>query len=671
MAIADQIEWQLLDTDLTTVLGIIPASESQLYLQLDEPGSGTLKMPLDCETASWITTGQFARASYRGAVRGGFFIENISRDSGEAETRMMTISGRGILAVLDDAIVWDNGSFDSTRTLSDVTMAGAMITLIDEAQARGCFPDLAYDFTALLDTDGSSWVDSQSLDLTVGKSLLAVERDFADNGIDFDISLETDGTYTLHAYLAQGSDKSATVYMRTGQNCEELSSEELGGEIKNAIRLKYSRGYTYVSDATSITNYRRRETLQNEESAGNSASARTFGQSSLAFKKDPTGMITVKVYDGTGPRIFTDYELGDTITLDNRGTETGYRIRAAGLAWSNGDLAEVALDLNSTVRENEMRMALEIQNFRELWTRLTDSKLPITSFWSALALPSDDITRIHAFAISGNTLYVGGEFAKIGDIVTDNVAVLDLTTGVWSALGSGLGGVCYALGLQGGNLYASTGAADDYIQMWDGAAWNSLGAGLDGLCNAIVVVGTDVYVGGAFSNAGAGAAAKVAVWDTVGTSWSALGAGLNGSCYGLAADGATIYATGDFTTAGGGGANYVAKWNGAAWSALGVGLNAIGFDCQILNSELYVVGGFTQAGGSGANYVAKWTGTAWEALGSGFDSFGQGALAISETDIYVTGNFTTAGGVSASKIARWDGGGWTALGSGSVKFRRL
>ena len=41
------IEWQLVDTDLETVLAILPAStNSSLYLELNEPGSGELKVPL-------------------------------------------------------------------------------------------------------------------------------------------------------------------------------------------------------------------------------------------------------------------------------------------------------------------------------------------------------------------------------------------------------------------------------------------------------------------------------------------------------------------------------------------------------------------------------------------------------------------------------------------------
>jgi len=42
----DPIEWTLIDTDLTTVLAVLPAAtNSNLYLELNEPGSGNISVP--------------------------------------------------------------------------------------------------------------------------------------------------------------------------------------------------------------------------------------------------------------------------------------------------------------------------------------------------------------------------------------------------------------------------------------------------------------------------------------------------------------------------------------------------------------------------------------------------------------------------------------------------
>lgn len=113
MTVPDQnenpIEWQLVDTDLETVLAILPAStNSSLYLELNEPGSGELKVPLLSTSAALITSGQFVRALYRGAIRGGFFVENISKsqvNAGEGGELWTAVSGRGPLAIFERALV--------------------------------------------------------------------------------------------------------------------------------------------------------------------------------------------------------------------------------------------------------------------------------------------------------------------------------------------------------------------------------------------------------------------------------------------------------------------------------------------------------------------------------------------------------------------------------------
>ena len=140
MADNDPSEWKLFDTDLVTVLGILPASESHLYLVLNEPGSGELKIPLGSALAGIAASGMFAQCSYRGQVRGGYFIENLSKgeaDASEGAGRWLSISGRGALALLDDGLVWSDGSSSSTREFAGMSRAAILITLVAEAQARG------------------------------------------------------------------------------------------------------------------------------------------------------------------------------------------------------------------------------------------------------------------------------------------------------------------------------------------------------------------------------------------------------------------------------------------------------------------------------------------------------------------------------------------------------
>ena len=69
----DPIEWTLVDTDLTTVLAILPAStNSNLYLELNEPGSGNVSVPLLSASAALIESGNLYGRNIEGLCVVGF-----------------------------------------------------------------------------------------------------------------------------------------------------------------------------------------------------------------------------------------------------------------------------------------------------------------------------------------------------------------------------------------------------------------------------------------------------------------------------------------------------------------------------------------------------------------------------------------------------------------------
>jgi hypothetical protein len=194
MANTDPVEWVLYSTDLITELAILPAAQGHLYLEFQEPGSGELRIPLDSAIASTVANGQFVVCNYRGAARSGFFIDNLKKteaDQNEGGGRWLSMSGRGPLGILGDAIAWDDGSGASTRTFTAKTKAYILKTLIDEAVARGALARLDYDFDATNDSSSVAWTDSEDYDINVGQSLLDVLRMFAATGdMEFAVTLQ-------------------------------------------------------------------------------------------------------------------------------------------------------------------------------------------------------------------------------------------------------------------------------------------------------------------------------------------------------------------------------------------------------------------------------------------------------------------------------------------------
>lgn len=247
----------------------------------------------------------------------------------------------------------------------------------------------------------------------------------------------------------------------------------------------------------------------------------------------------------------------------------------------------------------------------------------------------------------------------------------------WSALGFGSNNTVLAVGswangdiaMGGVFTQAGTGAANR-IARWNGTAWSALGAGTDNTVRSVVTLPNgDLIAGGDFDNAGGVPATRIARWD--GTAWHPLGTGIStanpSGLYAVAMmPNGDVIAGGYFRAAGGVAANAIARWNGTSWSALGTGILATVFALHPLqNGDLLVGGNFSTAGGVAAPRIARWNGSTWSGLGTGITGFRVNGIGVLPNgDIVAAGAFTAAGGSPANNIARWDGSTWSALGAG-------
>jgi hypothetical protein len=198
------------------------------------------------------------------------------------------------------------------------------------------------------------------------------------------------------------------------------------------------------------------------------------------------------------------------------------------------------------------------------------------SSWSGLGSGmGGNAPYVLALAVSGTNLYAGGEFTKAGGTNANYVAQWNGSS--WSPLGSGMAAVggntprVLALAVSGTTLYAggefttAGGINANYIAQWDGTNWSSLDSGVssgrfnDTSVTALTASGGTLYVGGVFITAGSVGATNIAAWD--GSSWSALGPGFNNAVNAIATSGNTLYAAGDFITSGGKFSPYMAMAN--------------------------------------------------------------------------------------------------------------
>ena len=352
-----------------------------------------------------------------------------------------------------------------------------------------------------------------------------------------------------------------------------------------------------------------------------------------------------------------------------------------------------------------------------------------TSFWSGLTEGTGNGLNDFALAVAvnGTDIYVGGIFSFAGAVPANGIAKFDTLTNTWSALGTGGGngvdGTVQALAVSGGDLYV----AGDFTMANVGGAtvnvnnvakvnlatgvWSALGTGggngVNSPIRALLVSGSNLYVAGLFTTANVGStpvsANRVAKFNLATSVWSALGTGggngLNSAAHALAVSGGNLYVGGTFATANVGGttvnANNIARVNltTGAWSVLGTGggngvSGGLGpsfvqgvYALAANGSDLYVGGLFNTANTGGttvnANYIAKVnlaTGV-WSALGNGGGNGlnliteypAAAALALNGNDLYVAGGFTMAniGGttVNANSVAKFNTatGNWSAL----------
>ena len=242
---------------------------------------------------------------------------------------------------------------------------------------------------------------------------------------------------------------------------------------------------------------------------------------------------------------------------------------------------------------------------------------------------------VNALAVSGTTVYVGGDFTKVAGQARAFIAAVD-----------------------------STGAA---------TAWNP---NANGSVRALAVSGTTVYAGGDFTGIGGQARNSIAALDPTGaaTSWNP---DASSSVLALAVSGGTVYAGGTFNRIGGQNRNGVAALDttgtATAWNP-DAPLGAVAA-LTVSGSTVYAGGNFRNIGGQARTNLAALdsTGAAtpWNpGAGGAVSSPRVSAIAVSGSTVYAGGWFATAGGQSRNNVVALDSTGaataWNPNANGAV-----
>jgi hypothetical protein len=321
---------------------------------------------------------------------------------------------------------------------------------------------------------------------------------------------------------------------------------------------------------------------------------------------------------------------------------------------------------------------------------------------------------VNALAVSGSTVYAGGDFTTIGGAARNRLAAIDIggtcltsyTSGCRLNWNPNADGTVRALAVSGTTVYAGGSFTtisgtprnrlaaihtDGSLQSWHPNA--------GGTVNALAVTGSTVYAGGSFTcfgNCPSGTEGvdkwtrnRLAAIHTDGTiqPWNPDVGGIFPTVNALAVSGSTVYAGGVFTqigcntgcsiTGGPFTRNYLAAI-GTDGSLKSWNPNASGpvYALAVSGSTVYAGGSFTCFGNcpSGTEGVDKWTRNSLAAIdigGTCLTSYNSSclkswdpsasntvsALTVSGSTVYVGGSFTSTGGTGRNRLAAIDIGG--------------
>ncbi|MBK9097908.1 MAG: T9SS type A sorting domain-containing protein [bacterium] len=286
----------------------------------------------------------------------------------------------------------------------------------------------------------------------------------------------------------------------------------------------------------------------------------------------------------------------------------------------------------------------------------------------------DPSLTVEAIAVSGNNIYIGGQFTSIGSTSRIRLAKFDLTTGnldpTWSPSANQIvytievsstgevyvGGGFWTITVDG-TPYTRSGLAkfnsSGFLDSWDPSANNAV------YTIAISDDDDDVYVGGNFSTIGGVSRNCIAkLNNTAGSVDPDWNPGQGGKIHSIAVHESFVYVGGDFTTIGETPTtrNRLARINveGEAdgWNP---NIDASVITIAIGGSSLYAGGLFKTVGSYSRYRIAKFNITSTVDLDLDWNPNASGEvkeIAADADNIYAGGSFVTIGGEPRNNIAR-------------------
>lgn len=349
----------------TQYLGFLDAAADKRYLaELNGVGAGSFVLNAADPKCALVAPQNLVRVDVGNTTVGWWVIERIKEtlvQPGELAANTVEVSGRGLLALLERALVYAFGYPIEPGTDTELPFApsfgGGWFDLLN---SNVDLP-FGFSFDDTDDSNGDAWPGTIATSFKCNTSMLDVAEFMGRMGYEWRLSADRE----MDAYISAGDDLTDTVIFRQGRDVEYLSQETFSGELANAVMaIQGKASYVAYVESTSVAQYGRLETPLNTSDETDQSKRAEILRDLLAYPR-----VTYELAVNTATFTpFTDYNLGDTILLWTNRVRDDFRVKAIQIAQDNGPLLKVDLTLddrlmtymervNASLRRLEMRPA--------------------------------------------------------------------------------------------------------------------------------------------------------------------------------------------------------------------------------------------------------------------------------------------------------------------------
>ena len=371
----------------------------------NSPGGSNLQSDTDLQMA--VLMDRRDNNGYQEIWRG--FYDQDNYDPTMNESAVVQATGRSIIAILKNAVVYPKAGVGSTTTswsFSGASPGKIMNDLLVAAQARGCFPLLTWDFTAGQDSSGAAWTQGFTNAFSAGTNYFDLLISLAQGGLcDFSMT-----GLVLHLYNSKttlATDRSSTVFIRRGR--EVISSPDARDrtQIGTVMLAQGDNGLNVERTATTYGALGRKEVFLSQSGVTDTATLNYWADQSLGAINDQQISLTptyvVDTANGT-PIPWKDYTPGNFVSMDVNGTPTKFQVNQVAVSCGPGGPTSVQPTLNDVFFPREVLVSAAL-------SRINSGAIISGPGVSATPQPGPNPTMPNAPAFVSASIYTAAYFS--------------------------------------------------------------------------------------------------------------------------------------------------------------------------------------------------------------------------------------------------------------------